>query len=137
MEALVNSTRGLTLATQWSGLKSYGRDVGTFQSSGCARPQATGVYRVVRMTLAVDEEAPVITTEEQISTKPAKFSKVNGFCLLLGLSKSQFAWRVYCSSPCIGPGMLRCSEFHLLTIIGNLGIPTRILCFFTFEIDSN
>jgi large subunit ribosomal protein L1 len=70
----VNSTRSLTLATQWSGLKSHARNGGTFQVTGCARPQATGIYRVVRMTLAVDEEAPVIITEE-ISVKPSKISK--------------------------------------------------------------
>lgn len=90
----MNSTRGLTLATQWSGLTSHGRDGGAFRGSCCARPQKTGVNRVVRMTFAVDEEASVAINEE-IVVKPAKFSKVGGF-LFAAVSIGSHACSIFC-----------------------------------------
>ncbi|CAM6090655.1 unnamed protein product [Calypogeia fissa] len=75
MEALVNSTSRLTLASQWSGLKSRGMDGGSFQGSCCARPQAHGVYRVIRMSVALDEE-PAATATEEIAVKPSS-TKIN------------------------------------------------------------
>ncbi|CAM6090627.1 unnamed protein product [Calypogeia fissa] len=49
MEALVNSTSRLTLASQWSGLKTHGTDGGSLQGFAC--PQARGVYMVKPSTM--------------------------------------------------------------------------------------